>query len=62
MRSAWVSVGEQIATASMSLAAMISSTEPTFAPVASPSALAALASASATIATEQSLRRAILPP
>jgi hypothetical protein len=62
MRSACVSVGEQIATASMSFAARISSTVPTLAPVAAASACAALASASATSATAESPRRAILPP
>ena len=48
MRSAWVSVGEQMATASTSLAAKIASISATFAPVAFAKAAAAAGSASAT--------------
>ena len=62
MRSAWVSVGEQMATASTWFEPRISSTDAVFAPVAAASAMAAAGSASATKATWQSRRAATLPP
>src|ERR1700722_3521410 len=62
MRSAWVSVGEQMATASTSLEARIASISATLAPVAFAKAAPAAGSASATRVTSLSERAATLPP
>ena len=62
IRSAWVSVGVQITTASMSFASMIESTVPIAALLAIASRCAAAASASATAARVARGCAATLPP
>ena len=62
MRSAWVSVGVQMATAAIALSSMIASIVATLAPVAAASASAALASASAIAASVARGLSAMLRP